>query len=99
MSDQTQEAITNIDPIDPIQVMAENLGYDQVAVIGWDENTGCQHVSWYGSNAEHRESARKGANIIMKAYDFPEHLRFDSEFEKTEFYNGLFGINSKDRKS
>lgn len=68
MSDKTGKPI----PINWAKKIAEDLGYTQVIIHGYDGNSGIQHVTTYGKSLADCDNAAKGGNVIKNFLGFPK---------------------------
>lgn len=59
-------------PINWAKKIAEDLGYTQVIIHGYDGNSGIQHVTTFGKSLADCDNAAKGGNVIKKLLGFPE---------------------------
>jgi hypothetical protein len=61
-------------PINWGKKIAEELGYTQVIIHGYDGETGMQCVTTYGKTVSDCENAAEGGNTIKKLLGWPEEL-------------------------
>lgn len=61
-------------PINWGKKIAEELGYSQVIIHGYDGETGIQCVSTYGKTVEDCKNAAEGGNTIKRWLQWPEEL-------------------------
>jgi len=54
--------------------IAEELGYSQVIIHGYDGDTGKQCITTYGKSIEDSKNASDGGNIIKRILEWPEEL-------------------------
>lgn len=66
MSDKTGKPI----PINWAKKIAEDLGYTQVIIHGYDGNSGIQHVTTFGKSLADCGNAAKGGNVIKNMLGF-----------------------------
>ncbi len=61
-------------PINWAKKIAEDLGYTQVIIHGYDGETGIQHITTYGKPVSDCENAASGGNVIKRWLKWPEEL-------------------------
>lgn len=61
-------------PINWGKKIAEELGYTQVIIHGYDGETGEQCVTTYGKTISDCENAAEGGNAIKRLLGWPEEL-------------------------
>ena len=61
-------------PINWAKKIAEDLGYSQVIIHGFDGETGIQCVTTYGKSLKDCENAANGGNEIKRLLQWPEEL-------------------------
>lgn len=61
-------------PINWAKKIAEDLGYTQVIIHGYDGATGVQSVCTFGKSLSDCDNAAKGGNVIKKMLGFPEEM-------------------------
>lgn len=61
-------------PINWAKKIAEELGYTQVIIHGYDGETNVQCVTTYGKSISDCENAAEGGNAIKKLLGWPEEL-------------------------
>lgn len=61
-------------PINWAKKIAEDLGYTQVIIHGYDGETGMQHVTTFGKSLEDCKNAAEGGNAIKRLLKWPEEL-------------------------
>ncbi|MHB8871670.1 MAG: hypothetical protein ACYC5G_04415 [Candidatus Doudnabacteria bacterium] len=61
-------------PISWGKKIAEDLGYTQVIVHGFDGNTGIQSVMTYGKTLDDCRNAANGGNEIKRLLGWPEDM-------------------------
>lgn len=59
-------------PINWAKKIAEDLGYTQVIIHGYDGNSGIQHVTTFGKSMADCDNAAKGGNVIKNLLGFPK---------------------------
>lgn len=70
MSNKTGKPI----PINWAKKIAEDLGYTQVIIHGYDGNSGIQHVTTFGKSLADCDNAAKGGNAIKRLLGWDEKL-------------------------
>lgn len=61
-------------PISWAKKIAEDLGYTQVIIHGYDSETGIQHVTTFGKSIDDCKNAADGGNAIKQLLKWPEEL-------------------------
>lgn len=61
-------------PISWAKKIAKELGYTQVVIHAYDNETGTQHVTTYGKTINDCDNAAKGGNAIKKLLKWDEDL-------------------------
>lgn len=61
-------------PINWAKKIAEDLGYSQVIIHGYDKETGVQCVTTFGKSIEDCKNAAEGGNAIKRLLKWPEEL-------------------------
>ena len=61
-------------PINWAKKIAEDLGYTQVIIHGYDGETGIQHVTTFGKSLEDCKNSAEGGNAIKRLLKLPEEL-------------------------
>lgn len=56
------------------KAIANELGYDEVIIVGAHYESGTQHVTTFGKSKAACENAAKGGNAIKKLLNWPEHM-------------------------
>ena|ERR1035437_6920066 len=50
------------------------LGYDEVIIVGYNYETGTQHVTTYGKSQQACENAALGGNAVKKLLNWPDKM-------------------------
>ena len=61
-------------PITAAQKIAEEFGYDQVIIHGYDSQTNMQCVTTYGKTIADCHNAANGGNVLKRLLGFPEEM-------------------------
>ena len=54
--------------------IAEDFGYSEIIIFGFDRETCVQHVTTYGKTLADCENAAEGGNAIKKLLKWPDEL-------------------------
>lgn len=61
-------------PIKDAKELGKKLGYSQVIIVAWDEETNTTAVCTWGKSLKDCEQAAQGGNFVKKALGWPEEM-------------------------
>jgi hypothetical protein len=61
-------------PISDAKRIGVAHGYSQVVIVAFDNVTGTQHVTTWGTTLEQCDQAAQGGNFVKKALGWPDEL-------------------------